>query len=107
MEGTVSIIKEEVVKTVVGTSLEGQIATGYKLFICGDIDYKIQYTTAKDVQTIHKIEPFGAYVTLPKDFRNHSYATASVVVEDISVKKINSRCIYSNITMLLVAYTDC
>lgn len=107
VEGNISILEDKIIKTITGESLEGQILTGYKLFITGDIDYKIQYTTEEGTQVFHETFPFGGFVALPKDFRITSSVRPSAIIEDILIKKINNRCIYSNITVLLVAYTDC
>lgn len=107
VESSVSIIKESIVKTVVGKSLEGQIATGYKLLISGDIHYKIQYSSVKSVQLLTEVIPFSGFVTIEKNFISTSSVKPYVVIEDVSLNKLTPRCIYSNITLLLVAYTDC
>lgn len=107
VESSISILHDEVVKTIKGTSLEGQISTGFKLLISGDINYRIQYSTANSVQVIHITTPFGGYVTLPKDFNINSSVKSGALIEDISIKKLSNRSFYSNITVLLVAYTDC
>lgn len=105
-----SICKYEIVKTPIGTSLEGQELTGYKLLICGDINYKIQYVadeSSQSVHTFHKCIPFCGYVVLPKNFNKESYVNPSALIEDIVVDQMDERCVYSNINMLLIADVSC
>lgn len=105
-----SISKSEIVKTPVGKSLEGQEVTGYKLLISGDINYKIQYVAneaTQSVHTFHKCVPFCGYVVLPKNFNTGVYISPSALIEDISVEQIDCRCVYSNITLLLLVDINC
>lgn len=108
--GDTEICKYEIVKTPIGTSLEGQKLTGYKLLVCGDIKYKIQYVadaTDQSVHTFHKCIPFCGYVVLPEKFNKNSYVKPSALIEDISIDQIDERCLYSNINILLVADVSC
>lgn len=108
--GETSIEKYEIIETPVGTSLEGQQLTGYKLLVCGDIKYKIQYVAAEPTQavhTFHKCVPFCGYVVLPKKFNKGLYINPSALIEDIATDQIDERCVYSNITILLVADVSC
>lgn len=54
-----SIKEYEVVKTPIGTSIEGQIMTGYKLLVCGDIKLKVEYVALEELnQFIQHTQPF-------------------------------------------------
>ncbi|MEG0857416.1 MAG: hypothetical protein RSG52_13155 [Terrisporobacter sp.] len=100
------VIDTEVIKTPIGSSTEGQIATGKKLIVCGDIDIKIEYVSCDDGQNIYVENftiPFGTYVVLPQKFNEHGIISATIMVEDISSTIINPRCIYNNITLIAIA----
>lgn len=110
VDAKTSILKYEIIKTPVGISLEGQEVTGFKLLVCGDINYKIQYVAnepTQSVHTFHKTVPFCGYIVLPKNFNTGSYINPSALIEDVSVQQIDDRCVYSNITMLLIADVSC
>lgn len=110
VDAKTSILKYEIVETPVGVSLEGQEVTGYKLLICGDISYKVQYVAdepTQSVHTFHKCVPFCGYIVLPKKFNKESYINPSALIEDISMEQIDERCVYSNITVLLVVDISC
>lgn len=110
VDSKASIFKYEVIKTPIGVSLEGQEVTGHKLLVCGDINYKLQYVAnepTQSVHTFHQTVPFCGYIVLPKKFNAGAYINPSTLIEDISVQQIDSRCVYSNITMLLVANISC
>ncbi|AOR23339.1 SPOCS domain-containing protein [Clostridium taeniosporum] len=99
------IVNYEVVKTPVGTSLEGQVITGYKLLVCGKIELKVEYVACdctQSVHTAHACLPFCAYVVLPKDINPNARLTPNVIIEDIFSEQIDERCIYNNITMMVL-----
>ena len=100
------VVDSQLVKTPVGTSLEGQTVTGYKLLVSGDINLKIQYVACNSVQSVHTAHtkfPFCGYVVLPKDTNPNAIIRACVAIEDIFSDQSNCRCIYNNITMMIVA----
>lgn len=100
------IIDTEVIKTTKGTSMEGQNLTGNKLLVCGDIHFKFEYITCDSTKTVHSahtVVPFCGYVVLPENINSNEIIKTSVVVEDIFSDIVDSRCIYNNITMMLVA----
>ncbi|MGL4772520.1 MAG: DUF3794 domain-containing protein [Clostridium sp.] len=110
VSGKTSIYKFEIVKTPVGISLEGQEVTGYKLLVSGDINYKIQYVAnepTQSVHTFHQTVPFCGYIVLPKNFNKGSYINPSALIEDIALEQIDERCVYTNITLLLIADISC
>ncbi len=96
---------KELVKTPVGESVEGQILTGYKLLVCGEISLKVQYVACEPTQTVHTAHtkfPFCTYVVLPADTNKNSIIKPSVVIEDIFSEQLDERCIYNNITLMLL-----
>lgn len=95
----------EIIKTPKGTSLEGQHITGYKLLVCGRINLKIQYVACDVTQSVHTARteiPFCEYVVLPEDINPNSFIKASIIIEDILSQQMDLRCIYNNITMMVV-----
>ncbi len=100
------VIDKEIIKTPKGTSFEGQNLTGYKLLVCGDIHLKVEYVACDKTQSIHTAHstfPICEYVVLPKDFNFNSLISASIIIEDVFSEQVDSRCLYNNITMLVVA----
>ena len=96
----------EVVKTPIGISLEGEEATGFKLLIAGSINLKFEYVACDCTQSVHTAHtkfPFCGHVTLPKNFNTLSILFPNISIEDIFSEKIDSRCVYNNITLLLIA----
>ncbi|MGL5084709.1 MAG: SPOCS domain-containing protein [Clostridium sp.] len=105
---TTKILKTRVVKTPKGTSLEGQIMTGYKLLILGEVKLKIRYVADEPEQSMHSFHayiPFCDYIVLPETTCNIDALVADVYVEDIFLEKQNCRCLFSNLNILLVVET--
>lgn len=99
------IIETEVIKTPVGTSLEGQNVTGYKLLVCGDLKLKIEYVACEVTQSVHTAHttfPFCGYVVLPGNINPNAIIKANIAIEDIFSEQIDLRCIYNNITMMII-----
>lgn len=97
------ICSHKIIKTPVGESLEGQVLNGYKLIFMGEINMKYEYVALKkeqSVHTAHNIIPFCSYIVMPKAFNQSSLVTPILWVEDIYSELLNTRCIYSNITLM-------
>lgn len=98
------IVDFEVVKTSKGFSFERQQMTGFNLFVCGNMKLKFEYVSGNKYQSIHTtstIFPFCAFVALPENFEPNSSVYPIIYIEDILTKKVNSTCIYTNITFTL------
>lgn len=96
---------QEIVKTPVGKSMEGQILTGYKLLVCGEINLRIQYVACEETQSVHTVNtkfPFCSYVVLPADTNPNSIIKPSILIEDIFSEQLDERCIYNNIILMLL-----
>lgn len=101
-----SILKHSVIRTPVGVSLEGQVMTGYKLFVLGEIHIKYQYVADYVEQSVHTAEgtiPFCEYVVLPENFSESQTIFPHVAIEDIFCKQLDCRCINNNFTLMLIA----
>ncbi len=96
----------KVVKTAVGTSVEGQTLTGNKLMIIGEFTLKTTYVTDT---TDYKVEsytvsiPFSDYIVLPSSFVNLTFIKPEIYIEDMYIKNIDDKCIFGNITYLVQA----
>lgn len=106
----VVIINTTVVKTIKGTSQEGQILTGYKLIIDGILHQKIEYIADEPAQTVHTAEfevPFSSFIILPENFEEGSSINVAAYVEDVYVKLLDRRNIFKNVTLRLEAEIIC
>lgn len=96
----------EIIKTPRGKSLTGQISTGHKLLVSGEINIKIEYFSNGSIDAMHTVNgnfPFCNYITLPVDFNGNSIILPYVYIEDIFCEVLNNRTIYNNLSLILVA----
>ncbi|MGL4914220.1 MAG: SPOCS domain-containing protein [Romboutsia sp.] len=99
-----SIDYHETIKTPVGKSLHGQISTGFKLLVSGEINIKIEYFSDSIVDAMHTVEgkfPFCNYITLPANFSSLSVILPYVYIEDVHCDILNPRTIYNNVSLIL------
>ncbi|AOR23331.1 SPOCS domain-containing protein [Clostridium taeniosporum] len=99
------VVDYEIVKTPIGTSLEGQTVTGYKILVCGDINYKVEYVALEATQSVHTAHttiPFCAYAVLPENTNPNARINSTILIEDVLSEQVDKRCIYNNITMMLL-----
>lgn len=95
----------KIVKTHTGISCEGQILTGYKTFIYGDLKIKVEYVSDKYCNSVHSMNlklPFSSYVTLDSSYNEYSTVCPSIHIEDVYCDLIECRRIYFNITLMSV-----
>lgn len=95
----------KIVKTHVGCSCEGQILTGYKAFIYGDLKLKLEYVSDKYCNSVHSMNvkiPFSSYVTLDGSYNEYSTICSSIHIEDIYCDQLSCRNIYFNITLMSI-----
>ena len=102
----VEITEKRVIKTMKGTSREGQILSGFKLIIEGVSHQKIEYIADEPTQTVHAAEfdvPFSSFIILPEDFVEGTPITVTPYVEDVYVKQLDKRHFFKNVTLRLEA----
>lgn len=102
----VFIIDTRVIKTPIAKSLEGQILTGWKLIVEGELKQKIEYVAALPNQPVHAVHfniPFSSFIILPECFEISDVINVTGYIEDIFVRQIDKRNIFKNITILLDA----
>lgn len=102
----ITIISTKIIKTPIGTSLEGQILTGWKGLTEGAINQKIEYVADEPNQPVHVTHfkvPFSTLIVLPATFTKDKLVTIIPYIEDISTLQIDKRTIFNNVTILLDA----
>lgn len=101
------IIKNtHVIKTPVARSAEGQVLTGFKLIVEGIVRQKIEYVADCPEQAVHAAHfeiPFSTFIVLPGNFIIGTPVIVTAFIEDIFAQQVSKRCIFKNITILLVA----
>lgn len=106
----VKINKCNIIKTSKAKSSEGQILSGYKLVVHGDINQLVEYTACEPTQSVHSAHynmPFSTYIVLPSDFKPGNKVDVEGIVEDIYFNKVNERCLFKNVVVLLLAKITC
>lgn len=104
--GEINIKSMKIIRTPKGISLEGQSLTGWKLVIEGTVRLKIQYVADEPTQSVHAAHttiPFSTYIVLPDNFIAGTPVLAHEYIEDIYTLKMDNRCIFNNVTILLTA----
>lgn len=107
------IIEEtKIIKTPVGTSLEGQILTGYKAIVCGYIQNIVIYVSDDRAQSVHSCtfkKCFCQFIVLPNLFQLYTSVKVIPYIEHICIPKYDSRCINicSTIFLDLITCTGC
>lgn len=102
----IEINSTRVIRTPAGRSLEGQILTGYKLAVEGEIRQKIEYAADERAQSVHAAHfnvPFSAFIVLPSAYRLSSPVTVTGYIEDMFVELIDKRTIFKNAIVFLDA----
>lgn len=100
----INITSTRIIKTPIGTSLEGQVLTGWKVIVEGEVDQKVQYVADLPDQPSHAAHfniPFSTFVVLPEEFVIGTPVTVTPFIEDVFVEQLDNRCIFKNITLLL------
>lgn len=87
-------------------SLEGQILTGWKLIVEGELIQKIEYVADEPTQSVHAAHfsvPFSTFIVLPANYALGTPVHVTPYIEDIYAQQIGKRCIFKNVTIFLNA----
>lgn len=106
----IKITNYHVIKTIKGVSHENRRLTGYKLIINGVLTQTLEYTANDIVQSVHSAyfeRKFSTYIILPEDFKVGTNINLNGIIEDVYYNQLNSREVFSNITILLDASILC
>ncbi|WP_461204782.1 DUF3794 domain-containing protein [Clostridium sp. DL1XJH146] len=102
----VIITDKTLVKTPVSISAEGQILTGWKLIIEGELVQKIEYVADEATQSVHAAHfkvPFSTYIVLPEEFSEDCIVNVVPYIEDIYIQLIDKRTLFKNVVLFLDA----
>lgn len=102
----VKITHTKVIKTPVASSAEGQILTGFKLIVEGELLQKIEYVADEPTQSVHAAHfsvPFSTFIVLPPTFMIGTKVRVIPYIEDIYAKQMGKRNIFKNVIILLDA----
>lgn len=98
----------KVIKTPIAISLDEQKLTGWKLIVEGELKQVVQYVADEPRQSVHAAHfdvPISVFIVLPPDYKEGTCVSVEGYIEDIYAEKLNSRQIFKNTTILLVART--
>lgn len=102
-----STVKDsKIVKTAIGTSLEGQHLTGYKLLTEGEFSVQVNYSSDDESNGIYihtDILYFSNATTLNAEINQDFRTISNVYIEDIYADKISSREVLLNISFIFTA----
>lgn len=102
---TVNILNKKLIQTPVATSIEGQVLTGLKIGIEGEICTKITYTSDTNHQSIHVLNyktNFYISTTIPSYVKSVESIRSNIYVENINIEKYSENAICENLVLLLV-----
>lgn len=102
----VKIITTRVIKTPVSVSAEGQILTGWKLVVEGELLQKLEYVADEPTQSVHAAHfrvPFSTYIVLPEDFSEGSIVAVTPYIEDIYIQQLDKRHLFKNVVLFINA----
>ncbi|MGG5461532.1 DUF3794 domain-containing protein [Clostridium sp. B9] len=94
IDAKVIIEDKKLIETPVGSSLEGQGLTGYKLIVSGYINYNIIYVSKKLEQSLHsfrKKKEFCKYIVLENKIDSPEFIRVNTYIENICMVNFNER----------------
>lgn len=106
----IKITNVSIVKTAKGCSNEGQILTGHKAVITGNLLQKVQYIADEPTQGVHSAHftnPFCSYIVLDRNYKKGTQLHINASVEDISTELLDKRHIVKNVFIYLEAKDIC
>ncbi|WP_343338680.1 hypothetical protein TPELB_08850 [Terrisporobacter petrolearius] len=104
LDTKITINDYKVIKTPVGTSLEGQTLTGCKLIVYGTIKQLVMYVANEIDQSVysaHFEECFCKYIVLPNNFSKLTNLKVIPYIEDVTINESDSRCFCECINIFL------
>lgn len=102
----VKINSTRIIETPESTSPEGQILTGWKVIVEGELAQKVEYVADEPRQSVHAAHfsvPFSSYIVLPRDFDNCCILNVVGYIEDIYIQLIDKRTLFKNVVLFLDA----
>ena len=102
---TVNVLNKKLIKTPISTSIEGQVLTGLKIGIEGEVWTKITYSSDVNNQSLNVLNyktNFYISTTVPNYIKTAETLKASVYVENISIEPYSENAVCENLVLLLV-----
>lgn len=101
-----TILSANIIDTPEGKSLEGQVLSGRKLIVVGNLDLSVIITYGCENlcnnNCIQKINiPFSTFIIIPKDICCGDVINIRYLIEDISSVHLQDNKIFVTITMIL------
>ena len=103
------IENSRVIKTAIGVSIDGQELTGWKLVIYGEIKVKVDYSSSSQGPAIYVsnfLLNFSSFITLSNKTSINSRIYPNVFIEDIHVKKLDAKKLFTTATIIITADVD-
>lgn len=100
----VNVTETTIIRTPVTKSYEGNILTGWKLIVQGELLEKIEYISDELTGSVHALQlnvPFSTYVVLPKSFREGEKVDVNPYIEDIHIHQIDKKELFNSVNLLL------
>lgn len=110
LTANVEITNYYIINTLIGESDENRKLTGFKLIINGLLTQSLEYTANDNIQSVHSAffeRKFSSFIVLPADFQIGTEIRVKGIVEDVYFNQLNSREVFSNVTILLDAVILC
>ena len=101
----VNILNKKLIKTPVASSVEGQVLTGLKIGIEGEVCTKVTYASDINNQSIHVLNyktTFYISTTVPSYIKSVDSIRSNVYVENISIEEYSDNAVCENLVLLLV-----
>jgi hypothetical protein len=103
----VVITHTRVITTPISLSYEGQVLTGRKLIVEGELIQKIEYVADEPTQSVHAAHftvPFSTYIVLDSTkYSDGDIVTVVPYIEDIYVQQIDERTFFKNVALFIHA----
>lgn len=106
ISGSIEISKFHVYKTCDNTSTEGQISNGYKVFIHGNLNLEIEYTSSNMTKSVHSLNhfiPFSTVLALPLGYTPECSLDVEGSTKYIYSNNIDLYTIYLSASALITA----
>lgn len=102
----VKIESQNIIKTPISISQEGEKLNEYKVIIHGTISQNFEYIADDEANATSSCEykiPFSTYLILPQDFILGKKVELVSFVENIDLKKVNNETIFRSLELIIIA----
>ncbi|MGL4877017.1 SPOCS domain-containing protein [Paraclostridium dentum] len=100
----VKILNKKIFKTPAVVSVEGQVLTGLKLGIEGEINTIVTYISSSDEQSVNVLNyksKFYISTPIPNNIRTAQSLGINVYIESINIQKLDDKMLSENLVLLL------